>query len=103
MNTEITHPSQLVGKGGESEIKPFVYVRDKLPPVRAFSIELKVGGDTKEDAVALLREFANSIDEGQTGTAHGGPSSGGFFDVKIDPEMTHDKYIAVLEAYLEKA
>lgn len=84
----------------DAEIKPFVLPKD--PPVRAFSITIKIGGDTKEGAVALLREFADSIDEGQIGTAHGGPSSGGFFDVKIDPEMTHDKYIEALEAYLEK-
>lgn len=70
-------------------------------PQRAFSIELKVGADTLQEAANLLEHFADQIRLGGSASVTGGPSSGGYYEVR-QRDVTHEQYAAELKAYLAK-
>lgn len=71
-------------------------------PHRAFEIEIHVGGDTWTDAVDELSRFVrNVIDNGEKANlVSGGVTSGGWLMVLVDPEMTHEKYVRAIRAWL---
>lgn len=71
-------------------------------PKRAFELEMKVGGDTLEDLMSTFLDFVDHIEATGKSCVHGGPSSGGFFEIKHDPTMTHDRYIELLEKHLDE-
>lgn len=63
---------------------------------------MKVGGDTLEDAVALVRHFLFEIDRGGRSCVTGGYSQGGVLTVIERPDVTHDTFCDALERHLEK-
>lgn len=72
-------------------------------PERAWVIEIKVQGDTRDDAVELLRSLLIDLDRGSNGpSVSGGCSSGGTMTVRNNPEMTHDLYFALLQPILDR-
>lgn len=70
-------------------------------PQRAFQIEIKIGADTKQHTMSLLYEFVKDIFDDGVSCVSVGPSSGGFHTVKKNPEMTHERYIEELDAWLD--
>lgn len=72
-------------------------------PKRRFVVRIEVGGDTWEDTQRLVAEVLEHVhDHGQhCSLVHGGPRAGAFVEIKEAPEMTHERYHAELEAYLE--
>lgn len=68
-------------------------------PQRAFYVEMKVGGDTKEDLIGLIEEFLQCIKNGGDNCVTGGYGEGGYFELKQNSEMTHDKYVTLLEVF----
>lgn len=70
-------------------------------PHRAFTLELKVGADTRADLARALEHLAFEIDREQLTTGcWGTPSDGGTYSLRIDHEMTHERYHAENHAYL---
>lgn len=71
-------------------------------PQRRWTIEIKSGGDTWEDALRLLREMADHIEEHGQGCdfTAGGSDSGGFIKITEDHDMTHARYHALLDSWL---
>lgn len=72
-------------------------------PHRAYELDIHVGGDTWYDVMRNLEELADHIpDHGPAcSSASGSPSCGHSVTVTHRPEMTHEKYIEALTAYLE--
>jgi hypothetical protein len=71
-------------------------------PQRAYTLSIEIGADTWDDVVRDLRELAGHVpDHGPTcASVSGSPSGGHIVTVKHRPDMTHDRYMAELEAYL---
>lgn len=71
-------------------------------PHRAYELDIHIGGDTWSDVLADLRYLANHIeDHGEKcGSVMGGPSSNHIVTIIVRPEMTHERYISELDAYL---
>lgn len=72
-------------------------------PQRRWTVEVVSGGDTWEDAAALLREMADHLEAHgrQCDMVHGGPRAGGFVRVTERPEMTAQRYREALDAWLD--
>jgi len=70
-------------------------------PKRRFEITISAGGDTREDALRLLCQFAEDINSGSNGAVSGGVSVGGYYEVTEDPVMTHERYVRELNEHLE--
>lgn len=68
-------------------------------PHRRFTVEINISGDTLEDVETALDEIAR---ERIHDRVLGGSTLGYFVRVHEDPAMTHDKYHAALDAYLDK-
>lgn len=70
-------------------------------PKRAHVLTLELGADTKEDMIAALEQIIFDLHRGSTDVTSGGYSSGWIMAYKVDPEMTHDRYVDLLNAALE--
>jgi hypothetical protein len=67
---------------------------------RRFTIEIKVAGDTIEDALRLMDEFYGKIiEENIRNCVSGGATSGGYFVLTENPDMTHERYMQELDVY----
>lgn len=84
---------------------------ERQGPVRRFQLRLTLGADDWGELVHSLDQLAFHFDtdkgvremaERLTGWngASGGPSSGYSYDIRVDPTMTHERYIQELKAYL---
>jgi hypothetical protein len=72
-------------------------------PQRAYVFGCKLGADTREGLVAELRHFASEIERGEvTAGAFGGPSAGATYAFCHDPTMTHERYFAELDEWLDR-
>lgn len=71
-------------------------------PKRRFSLKLNVGGDTREEMIALLNYFVTQIEGGSTDFVSGGCASGGHFNLIEDADMTPELYRVKLKEYLEE-
>lgn len=71
------------------------------PPMRAYTFRAELGADTLEDLIGFLRHIEYQILTGSTDVTSGGYSSGGNWHIVHDPEMTHDRYFEIVNAYLE--
>jgi hypothetical protein len=70
-------------------------------PQRAHRIEIDAGADTAEDLAWELRQLATRLERGDlTRGCIGGPSSGSIYTYTHNPEMTHERYFAEIEAHL---
>jgi len=72
------------------------------PPRRAFELTIKIGGDTWRDVLRDLLDTARHVEQHgpQCNSVSGGYSTNHIVDVRVDPDMTHDRYVDQLEAYL---
>lgn len=77
--------------------------RPMKAPKRCYEITITVGGDTWDDAIhEVLRLAYHAKDRGPECRCFcGGGHVGGSVEVRHDPNMTHERYIAELEEYLE--
>lgn len=71
-------------------------------PKRAYSIEIEVGADTKQDLIGQIKEIIRRLEEGSIQGVTGGYSVGSHFKLTVDENMTHDKYFEQNERWLEK-
>lgn len=72
-------------------------------PHRAHEIDLKVGADTLDDLVWALRTISTELQRGQLSRGcSGSPSAGWTHEYRHDPEMTHDRYFADVDAWLDR-
>lgn len=71
-------------------------------PRRAFHVNIIAGADTLSDLFMLLEHFQNEMELGSKSCVNGGSSSGGTFDLTVNPAMTHDRYHEELKAYLKE-
>lgn len=69
-------------------------------PSRAFELRIAVGGDTWDDIVRELRFLLPHVEaHGQAcNSVSGSPSSNHLVTIVHRPEMTHERYMADLEA-----
>jgi hypothetical protein len=71
-------------------------------PQRAFVLELKVGADTRDDLIGVLRQLEYEIGADKlTEGVSGGYSSGYSYKLTVDESMTHDRYTDELDRYME--
>lgn len=76
-------------------------------PERRYVLSLKVGGDTWEDTLSLLRhlvyEAETRIGDLPSGNmiTTGGVNSGGYVNLRFNPDMDHEKYHQQNQAYLD--
>ncbi len=70
-------------------------------PKRCYEIKLVADGDSWEDAMQMLRELFNEVEEHGSGCRMvvGGYSSGGLVRITHDHTMTHDRYISALKDF----
>lgn len=77
---------------------------DKAPR-RRNQLTISIGADSWQDVLYLLNDFVADIearsDEAFT-LVHGGNSTGGTVEATVNPEMTHENYMAALHTYLEE-
>lgn len=65
---------------------------------RAHSIMIEAGADDQVGLIATLKAIIFDIQRGSTGATSGSPSAGYHFTYTIDPEMTHERYMAAIDA-----
>ena len=75
-------------------------------PRRAYELTLTLGADTYEELVRALEGLALDLalypsDAAHRPMASGSPSAGYSATVTHDPEWTHERYHAEVEAYLK--
>lgn len=69
-------------------------------PLRAHSITITAGADTHEALVAELKQIIFDIQRGSRNSVSGGASTNHIINYVIDPEMTHDRYMDLLDQYI---
>jgi len=105
-------PVRVVGfqscECGREQIEQLVGAPSAPPapegPHRAFEIVVKVGADEWPRLVGEVQRLATHIEDHgvECGMVTGGPDVGGYVQIVQRPEMTHERYIAELEAHLAK-
>lgn len=78
-------------------------VKTEIPPAprRAVYAEITIGGDTRQDVVRNLREILELVNKGCNSSVSGGYSCCHTLTVSTDPEMSHLKFVELLEVHLE--
>lgn len=73
-------------------------------PKRCYVLQLNVGADTFEDLVRQLNCAVEILEESGPGcqSVMGGSYCGHSILVEHDPDMTHDRYFELLDAWLEQ-
>lgn len=72
----------------------------RLPrPTRRFHFQIDVSGDTKADALHLLRTVMHAIQNGGDIYADGTAAATGHMVMRENPAMTHEKYVEAIERY----
>lgn len=80
-----------------------------VAPVRRYQLALVLGADDWDELVHALEQFAFHADtylrpmaDGDVGWngASGGVASGYSYDVRVDPTMTHERYVEELNAHI---
>lgn len=72
------------------------------PPERRFVFKLNLGADDRRAIIGALRhiEFLISSEQMTTGCS-GGYDCGYDYELRENPEMTHDRFFNELQAYLD--
>ncbi len=72
-------------------------------PKRKYELSLTISGDLWTDVVQQLRMLLPHIEDHgeQCDSVSGGYSGGHTVQLTVNPEQTHDKFAAELDAYLE--
>ncbi len=73
-------------------------------PKRRFFLTLQWGADSRDSLAHALRHVAFEIaSESSSGhVTSGAPSDGGHYDLHENPDMTHERYIEEINAWLAK-
>lgn len=73
-------------------------------PERRWTVTLNVGADEWDDAAHELMRLAEHVREHGPGCSQvsGSPSVGSSVDIVSRPDMTHERYFAELDAYLDE-
>lgn len=73
------------------------------PPRRKYELKVKIGADSWGDLTYELKYLLSHIlDHGpQCNSVSGGSNTNHIVEISCNEEMTHDKYIKELNAYLE--
>lgn len=69
---------------------------------RAHSITIEAGADDQDELIAILKAIIFDLLHGSTGATSGSPSAGYHFTYTIDPEMTHEHYMAAIDAIADR-
>ncbi len=69
-------------------------------PRRRFQVTIDLGTDDEKELAWALRQITEDIIDGRRSSVSGGPSSGWSYTVTETPDMTHDRYIKELNAYI---
>ena len=75
-------------------------------PHRRYQLTLDIGADTYDELLRAIHTFADHMDmnypalDYSTNGASGGVSTGYSYDVKVDNDMTHERWYEELQAYL---
>ena len=70
-------------------------------PRRAFHLTAEIGGDTLADLEHEIRHLLECVQRGSRRVTGGSPSGGGHWEVVENPEMTHERYFALVNEYLK--
>ena len=71
-------------------------------PKRRVTVTLDLGADSMEEAVEMLGQVAYDAGTVLEDCVHSGPSVSYVLRVHENPDQTHEKYHAELDAYLER-
>lgn len=71
-------------------------------PKRRYTLTIEIGADTWDDVIDDLRHTSQHIEDHGPScqSVMGGSCGGHIVTVLQNPEMTHEKYMAELDAYL---
>lgn len=73
---------------------------DSPPPKRRWRLVLDLHADTPEEVRRALGGIAHDLREGSTTVTSGGSDSGYHWELTdYGPEVTHDSYVAALDAW----
>lgn len=72
-------------------------------PVRAHSITITAGADTFEGLIAELKQIVFDMERGMRNSALASPSTGHIVEYSIDPTMTHDRYMTLIDGYFKES
>lgn len=70
-------------------------------PQRRYVLKLELGADDPTDFFNSLKEITDLLKGGCAKSLHAGYSAGYHFEVTEQKTMTHDRYMAELEKYLD--
>lgn len=72
------------------------------PPHRRLVLTLELNADSWEDAIQALESLVLDLELGhcRMGSVSGGYSSGYLLRVQEDPEITHERYMEAVHAYV---
>lgn len=75
---------------------------DQKPLERRHMLAIKVGGDSQEDIIYLLRAWLNEFEEeGLFTSTVGGHSAGGSVVYAENPEINHESYFDLVDEWME--
>ena len=77
---------------------------DDDPPHRKFSLTISIGSDDEPGLWQMLDEIYREVRAHGLGCqmVQGGPDRGGWLEIKVDPEMTNERFFELTRAYLDK-
>lgn len=76
-------------------------------PHRRYQLTLDIGADSYDELLYAIHAFADHMDmnypalDHNTNGASGGVSTGYSYEVKVDTDMTHERWYEELQAYLK--
>lgn len=71
-------------------------------PQRAHHLMLDLGADTEEELLAALKQIALQIQMGKLTTGCcGGYGHGYVYAYRVNPDMTHDRYVELNDLWLD--
>ena len=76
---------------------------EERKPHRAHTLALEIGADTLDDLAYALKAIREDVLRGQLSVGcSGSPSVGWTHNYHHDPEMTHERYFADIDAWLAR-
>lgn len=70
-------------------------------PRRAHSITITAGADTFEGLIAELKQIIFDLQRGSYNSVSGGSSTNHIVEYVTDPEMTHDRYMELIDEFIQ--
>lgn len=75
---------------------------DDVTPKRRFVLAMEWGADDRRSLAQALRHIAFEIESERSSgrVTSGAPSDGGHYELRENPDVTHDSYFAAVDAWL---